>query len=229
MNQPDFWTDLERSQKVNQEMKALKNKVESWKKTKARIEDAEVLIELGQEMEDESVVQEVQKEISQLEKEVERMRLATLLKGQYDSHNAIISLHAGAGGTEAMDWAGMLLRMYTRWCENNGYEVKTLDLLPGEEAGIKSATLHVIGENAYGYLKQKKECTAWSEFLPLMRQAGAIPPLLPWMLCLSWRMIMTSKSGRKNLRSIPSAPAGPAASMSTRLSLPSALPTCLPA
>jgi peptide chain release factor 2 len=156
MNQPDFWTDLERSQKVNQEMKALKNKVESWKKTKARIEDAEVLIELGQEMEDESVVQEVQKEISQLEKEVERMRLATLLKGQYDSHNAIISLHAGAGGTEAMDWAGMLLRMYTRWCENNGYEVKTLDLLPGEEAGIKSATLHVIGENAYGYLKAEK-------------------------------------------------------------------------
>ena len=115
MNQPDFWTDLERSQKVNQEMKALKNKVESWKKTKARIEDAEVLIELGQEMEDESVVQVVQKEIIQLEKEVERMRLATLLKGQYDSHNAIISLHAGAGGPEAMDWAGMLLRMYNRW------------------------------------------------------------------------------------------------------------------
>jgi len=156
MNEPGFWSDLEKSQKVNREIKNLKNKIESWQKTKARVDDAEVLIELGQEMEDASVVQEVEREVSLLEKDVERMMLATLLKGQYDSNNAIISLHAGAGGTEAMDWAAMLLRMYTRWCENNGYEVKTLDLLPGEEAGIKSATLHVIGENAYGYLKAEK-------------------------------------------------------------------------
>jgi peptide chain release factor 2 len=156
MNDPDFWTDLEKSQKVNREIKSLKNKVQSWQKIQARVEDAQVMIELGQEMEDASVVPEVQQEVEQLEKDVERMRLATLLKGQYDSSNAIISLHAGAGGTEAMDWAGMLLRMYTRWCENNGYEVKTLDFLPGDEAGVKSATLHIIGENAYGYLKAEK-------------------------------------------------------------------------
>lgn len=156
MNDPDFWTDLERSQKVNREVKLLKNKVETWQKTQARVEDTQIMIELGQEMEDNSVVPEVLQEVELLEKDVERMRLATLLKGQYDSHNAIISLHAGAGGTEAMDWAGMLLRMYTRWCENNGYEVKTLDFLPGDEAGVKSTTLHIIGENAYGYLKAEK-------------------------------------------------------------------------
>ena len=114
MNQPDFWTDLERSQKVNQEMKALKNKVESWKKTKARIEDAEVLIELGQEMEDESVVQEVQKEISQLEKEVERMRLATLLKGQYDSPQCHYFTTCRGRRHGSYGLGGMLLRMYTR-------------------------------------------------------------------------------------------------------------------
>jgi peptide chain release factor 2 len=156
MNAPDFWNDLERSQKVNQEVKQLKNKVETWQKSQAKLEDTKVLIELGQEMEDASVVQEVLADVDQLEKDVERMRLAALLKGKYDANNAIISLHAGAGGTEAMDWASMLLRMYTRWCEDNGYEVRTLDFLPGEEAGVKSAALHIIGENAYGYLKAEK-------------------------------------------------------------------------
>jgi len=156
MNAPDFWNDLELSQKVNREVKSLKNKIASYEKTKTRIEDVEVLIDLGQEMEDPSVVEEVLNEVGQLEKDVEKMHLATLLKGPYDANNAIISLHAGAGGTEAMDWVSMLLRMYTRWCENNGYEVKTLDFLPGDEAGVKSVTLHVIGENAYGYLKAER-------------------------------------------------------------------------
>ncbi|HHY81495.1 MAG TPA: peptide chain release factor 2 [Clostridiales bacterium] len=156
MNAPDFWNDLELSQKVNREIKNLKNKIASYEKLKSRIEDTEVLIDLGQEMEDPSVVEEVMNELGQLEKDVERMHLATLLKGPYDANNAIISLHAGAGGTEAMDWVAMLLRMYTRWCENNGYEVKTLDFLPGDEAGVKSVTLHVIGENAYGYLKAER-------------------------------------------------------------------------
>jgi peptide chain release factor 2 len=156
MNAPDFWNDLERSQKVNQEVKSLKNKLETFSRTKTRLEDTEVLIELGLEMEDSEILEEVLYDVEQLEKDVEKMRLNTLLKGPYDASNAIISLHAGAGGTEAMDWASMLLRMYTRWCENSGYEVKTLDFLPGEEAGVKSVTLHVIGENAYGYLKAEK-------------------------------------------------------------------------
>jgi peptide chain release factor 2 len=156
MNAPDFWNDLEHSQKVNQEVKSLKNKLEAYSKTKARMDDTEVLIELGQEMEDPATAEEVLNDVEQLEKDVEKMRLNTLLKGPYDANNAIISLHAGAGGTEAMDWVSMLLRMYTRWCEDSGYEVKTLDFLPGEEAGVKSVTLHIIGENAYGYLKAEK-------------------------------------------------------------------------
>lgn len=156
MNAPDFWNDLEHSQAVNKELKVLQNKEELWKKTLNRLEDTQVMIELSIEMEDSSVLAEVMEEIEDLEKEVERMRLNTLLKGPYDANNAIISIHAGAGGTEAMDWASMLLRMYTRWSEASGYEVKTLDFLAGEEAGVKSVTLHIIGEYAYGYLKAEK-------------------------------------------------------------------------
>ncbi len=156
MKAPEFWEDLEHSQVVNKELKTLQNKEEFWQETRNRLEDTQVMIELGIEMEDSSVVDEVLAEIEDLEKEVERMRLNTLLKGPYDANNAIISIHAGAGGTEAMDWASMLLRMYTRWCEASEYEVKTLDFLAGEEAGVKSVTLHVIGEYAYGYLKAEK-------------------------------------------------------------------------
>jgi len=156
MNAPEFWSDLEKSQKINQELKALKNKVNKYNGFKTRLEDTEVLAQLGLEMQDLSVKDEVLSWVDKLEKDLEAMQLETLLKGPYDSNNAIISLHAGAGGTESMDWVSMLLRMYTRWCEKKGYEVKTLDFLAGEEAGVKSVTLHVIGENAYGYLKAEK-------------------------------------------------------------------------
>ncbi len=156
MNAPEFWNDLEKSQKINQELKSLKSKVNKYNGFKTRLEDTEVLIQLGLEMQDLSVKDEVLSGVDKLEKDLEAMQLETLLKGPYDSNNAIISLHAGAGGTESMDWVSMLLRMYTRWCEKKGYEVKTLDFLAGEEAGVKSVTLHVIGENAYGYLKAEK-------------------------------------------------------------------------
>ena len=156
MNDPSFWNDLEKSQKVNKEIKSLKSKIQKYNNLKRRLEDIEVLIELGAEEQDASIASEAIEEIEKLVKDVETLKLETLLNGPYDRNNAIISLHAGAGGTEAMDWAAMLLRMYTRWCEDKGYEVKTLDLLPGEEAGIKSVTLQVIGENAYGYLKAEK-------------------------------------------------------------------------
>nr|PZN10438.1 MAG: peptide chain release factor 2 [Caldicoprobacter oshimai] len=153
MNDPEFWNDLERSQKVNREIKALKNKVERYKKLWSKIEDLEVLIELALEEQDYSVTDEVSSSLRQLDKEVNAFNMETLLNGPYDRNNAIVSLHAGAGGTEAMDWVAMLFRMYTRWCEDKGYEVKVLDMLPGEEAGIKSVTFHVIGPNAYGYLR----------------------------------------------------------------------------
>lgn len=156
MNEPSFWEDIQRSQKVNKEVKLLKNKIQKYEDINSRIEDTEVLIQLGMEEEDSSIMDEVGKELSRLERDVEALRLETLLNGLYDSNNAIIEIHAGAGGTEAMDWASMLLRMYTRWCESKGYKVETLDFLPGEEAGVKSVTLQVMGENAYGYLKAEK-------------------------------------------------------------------------
>jgi len=153
MNDPEFWNDLERSQKVNREIKSLRNKVERYKKLWSKVEDIEVLIELALEEQDFSVTDEVMNNLRQLDKEVNAFNMETLLHGPYDRNNAIVSLHAGAGGTEAMDWVSMLFRMYTRWCEDKGYEVKVLDMLPGEEAGIKSVTFHVIGPNAYGYLR----------------------------------------------------------------------------
>lgn len=156
MNDPSFWEDLENSQRVNKEIKYLKNKITRYETLRSRIEDVDILIQLGIEEGDSSVAEEAQIEIDKLEKSVEALRLETLLSGPYDRNNAIISIHAGAGGTEAMDWASMLLRMYTRWSESKGYQVETLDLLSGEEAGVKSVTLGITGENAYGYLKAEK-------------------------------------------------------------------------
>lgn len=156
MTSPDFWSDVELSQKVNREIKSLKTKITSYNNMQSRLEDLEILIELGIEENDDSVVAEVQKELAKLRKDAEVLNLQTLLSGTYDRNNAIVSLHAGAGGTEAMDWVSMLYRMYTRWCEDKGYEVTNLDFLAGDEAGIKSVTFQVVGENAYGYLKAEK-------------------------------------------------------------------------
>lgn len=110
--------------------------------------------------------------------------MQTLLKGEYDRNDAIITLHAGAGGTEAMDWVQMLLRMFTRWAENNDYQTRILDMLEGEEAGIKSVTVEVTGENAYGFLKSEKEFTAWLEYPHLTHRAEGIHLLHLWRLCL---------------------------------------------
>lgn len=154
--EPGFWDDIENSQKILQRTKALKTKVERFEKLYADWEDARTLNELGMEENDESVASEVGDELNRIKKEYNALRLETLLTGPYDRNNAILTLHAGAGGTEAQDWVQMLYRMYTRWGEQKGYTVKVLDILDGDEAGIKSVTFHVIGENAYGYLKSEK-------------------------------------------------------------------------
>ena len=156
MNSPGFWDDIDRSQAVSKELNNIKAKLEKYNKFKTGLEDTALLIDLALEEEDQSIAGEILEQIAALEKEAEAMQLEAMLKGPYDKNNAIISLHAGAGGTESMDWTSMLLRMYTRWCEKSGYEIKTLDFLAGEEAGVKSVTLQVIGENAYGYLKAEK-------------------------------------------------------------------------
>jgi peptide chain release factor 2 len=152
---PDFWDDMERSQKILQRSSLLKNKIEKYKKLKNSYGDLTALIDLADEEEDLSLLPQAQKEFGSFQKELESQRLATLLTGEYDSKNAILTFHAGAGGTEAQDWTEMLYRMYCRWGERHGFSVKTLDLLEGEEAGLKSASVLVEGENAYGFLKSE--------------------------------------------------------------------------
>lgn len=152
----NFWDDVEESQKILQKIKNMKYKIEEMDRIKTKWEDILVLIDLGQEEEDLGVLQEVKDEIKLLKEMIEKLNLEIMLKGKYDKNDAILTLHAGAGGTEACDWVEMLFRMYTRWAEKKGYKVKLIDILDGDEAGIKSVTFMVIGDNAYGYLKSEK-------------------------------------------------------------------------
>ena len=153
---PGFWDDVENSQKVFQQTKQLKDKVERYDRLKGSWEDALVLVDLANDENDESMLPEVKKTVDEISAELDKMTLETLLSGPYDKNNAIITLHAGAGGTEAQDWCEMLLRMYQMYAQKNGYTVQTLDILPGDDAGTKSATIMISGLNAYGYLKSEK-------------------------------------------------------------------------
>ncbi len=139
-----------------QQTKTLKDKVEKFNKLETLRDDTLVLIEMANEEDDESYLDEIKNSVAEIKKTLENMTLETLLSGEYDKNNAILSLHAGAGGTEAQDWVEMLLRMFTRWAERRNFSVETLDFLPGDEAGVKSVTILIKGENAYGYLKCEK-------------------------------------------------------------------------
>jgi peptide chain release factor 2 len=156
MEAPGFWENIENANKVNRAVRPLENKLQTYRKLEGVLEDGETLILLAEEAADGSLDEEIVQSVEQAEREVEQFHLATLLSGQYDANSAILSLHAGAGGTEAQDWTSMLYRMYTRWAERHGYAIKVLDYLDGEEAGIKSVTFLVDGLNAYGYLKGEK-------------------------------------------------------------------------
>ena len=153
---PGFWDDPEHAQKVNKRVKMLSDKLDGYQNLVGQVEDTQELCEMAMAEGDEEVAAEIQREVESLSKKVEALRLSTMLKGEYDANNAILSLHAGAGGTEAQDWTQLLYRMYTRYCEQHDYHVKLLDLLEGEEAGIKSVSFLVEGLNAYGYLKAEK-------------------------------------------------------------------------
>lgn len=150
---PDFWDDMENSQKVMQKIGSLKAKVTGYESLRSDYEDALVMIELADEEGDLSLLDDCTASVKDIETRIEDMTLSTLLSGEFDGKNALLTFHAGAGGTEAQDWAEMLFRMYNRWGERHGYKVSTLDYLDGDVAGIKSATILVEGENAYGYLK----------------------------------------------------------------------------
>ena len=151
----DFWNDAEKSSKKLQEIKQLKDKVESYEELCTKLEDTLMLCEMAIEENDESSVEEVVSETEFIETEAEKKRIEVLLCGPYDKNNAILSFHPGAGGTEAQDWASMLYRLYTRWGEKHGFNVKLIDWLDGDEAGLKSATIMIEGLNAYGYLKSE--------------------------------------------------------------------------
>lgn len=155
MGEPNFWDDAEKAQKINQELNDIKIGVDKYKSIVVKRDDLEALWELGMEEEDASMEADVKAELASVEEAVRSLELELLLSGEYDASNAYLTLHAGAGGTEAQDWTQMLLRMYGRWAERHGFAVSTVDLLPGDEAGVKSVTLFIKGHNAYGYLKSE--------------------------------------------------------------------------
>ena len=156
MGAPDFWDDAEAAQAINQELADLKGGVDTYNALVAKTDDLMTLWEMGMEEKDEAVEADVKAELETLQNDLRSLELELLLSGEYDANNAYLELHAGAGGTEAQDWTQMLLRMYGRWAERHGFSVETLDLQPGDEAGVKSVMLFVKGHNAYGYLKSEK-------------------------------------------------------------------------
>ncbi len=156
MSEPTFWDDAAAAQKVNQELAGLKGGVDTYKALAAKYEDAETLYEMGIEENDPTMEGDIRAELDTIAEGLETLQLEVLLSGEYDANNAILTLHAGAGGTEAQDWTQMLLRMYGRWAERHGFSVETADLQPGDEAGVKSASLFIKGHNAYGFLKSEK-------------------------------------------------------------------------
>ena len=156
MEAPDFWNDAEASQKKMKELKSLKDDMQTYTELKTKYEDIETLLEIGEEEGDVSLIPEIEQSVQEYQQQFEAIRIKTLLSGEYDADHAIVSLNAGAGGTESCDWASMLYRMYTRWAADKGFELEVLDYHEGDEAGIKSVTFQVNGTNAYGYLQSEK-------------------------------------------------------------------------
>ncbi len=156
MQEPDFWNSAEKSQAYVKELNTLKNVIQEYSDLESEFEDVELLLEMGYESQDTSILSDVKEALDIFVEHFERLRLATLLSGEYDKNNAILTLHAGAGGTESCDWASMLCRMYQRYAEKNGFTTEMIDFLDGDEAGYKSVTLEIKGENAYGYLKSER-------------------------------------------------------------------------
>ena len=156
MGEATFWDDPDKAQQVSKQVTALKTEVDGFNALCGKIEDVEILWQMAFEEKDDSLLPDIDKEVQEAQTQLQHLELGMLLSGEYDANNAIMTLHAGAGGTEAQDWTSMLLRMFTRFAERNGYQVALLDLLPGEEAGVKSATLMINGHNAYGFLRSEK-------------------------------------------------------------------------
>lgn len=156
MREEGFWNNPDKAQEVTKKLKNLKDTVSAYHALEMTLDDVSTMIELGNEENDASVIPEIEELLGEFEIEFDNLKIQTLLSGEYDKNNAIVTLHAGAGGTESCDWAGMLYRMYSKWADSHGFKTEVLDYLDGDEAGIKSITFEVNGENAYGYLKSEK-------------------------------------------------------------------------
>ena len=159
MEAPGFWDDPDKSQKAMKELKGLKDSFEGYDSLKSGLEDINILIEMADESDDASLVPEIEQEVTSFEEKMEEIRIETLLSGEYDSYDAILTLHAGAGGTESCDWCQMLLRMYTRWAEKHGYTTQIIDYLEGDEAGVKSVTVEISGRKCIWTFKIRAWCS----------------------------------------------------------------------
>ena len=189
---PNFWDDVKNAQQVSQRAKNIEDKMAALAKLQGRLADVNDLLAMCEE--DDSLLDETASELASLDIAVNEMHVAALLSGKFDANNAILTLHAGAGGTEAQDWVQMLYRMYTRYAERRGYKVQVLDMLEGEEAGIKSVTFQVNGTNAYGYLKAEKAYTDWCVFRRSTRQNVVTQALLLSKLCPNYPSTTTLSS-----------------------------------
>ena len=216
MEEPGFWDNADRATKLVQEAKNLKDTVDLYRGLEQQYEDIQVMIEMGYEEEDPALIPEIQEMLDEFEHNLEKLRMETLLSGEYDKYNAILRLNAGAGGTESCDWCSMLYRMYCRWADKMGYKTEVLDYLDGDEAGIKSVTIQINGENAFGYLKSERGVHRLVRISPFNAAGNVRPPLCPVMLCRISRKTWMWKSTRMTCGSIRIVPAVPVASISTR-------------
>ena len=182
MEAPDFWDNAEVSQQKMKELKSMKDDMEIYHSLETQMEDMETMIEMGYEENDPEIIPEIQEMLDEFQKNL-TVSCQNLLSGEYDSENAIIKLNAGAGGTEACDWCGMLYRMYSRWVDRKGFTMEVLDYLDGDEAGVKSVTFQVNGENAYGYLKSEKGVHRLVRISPFNAAGKRQTHLCPAMLC----------------------------------------------
>ena len=214
MSRPGFYDDAELSKKVFDEVGDLKGKLNRFEKLQGLYDDAETMLEMLDEEYDPAMIPEAEEAVNTVGKAVEELQLMTMLNGEYDHSNAILTFHAGTGGTEAQDWAEMLYRMYNKWAQAHGMTVEVLDYQDGDEAGLKSASMMVKGANAYGMLKS--EHTVWCVFLPLTPTPAARPALPLWRLCPSWTTPFRWTSAPRISRCRCTAPPVPAASTSTR-------------
>ena len=212
VSEPGFWDNPEQSQKILQEAGGYKKKLKEYQDMDSAYEAAQVMLEMATEENDASLIPEIREQIDTFIQMKENLRISTLLSGEFDRNNAILTLHPGAGGTEACDWTEMLFRMYTRWAERRGYSVEVLDYQDGDEAGCKSVTMQISGENAYGYLRSEKGIHRLVRISPFDASGRRTPPLPPARSCRNWTIRWRWRLIRMICGLIPTGPAAPAAS-----------------